>query len=110
MNLNRRRWIVLSALLLLAPPEAAAQGRLEDYQRAQQFLPGNLRHLVYVADVSPHWIEKTSRFWYRKTGTAGAEFVLVDAEQNTSAPAFDHARLAMAMSQAAKQVVASPPL
>jgi len=107
MNLNRRRWIVLSALLLLAPPEAAAQGRLEDYQRAQQFLPGNLRHLVYVADVSPHWIEKTSRFWYRKTGTAGAEFVLVDAEQNTSAPAFDHARLAMAMSQAAKQVYSS---
>jgi len=107
MNLNRRRWIVLSALLLLALPEAAAQGRLEDYQRAQQFLPGNLRHLVYVADVSPHWIEKTSRFWYRKTGTAGAEFVLVDAEQNTSAPAFDHARLAMAMSQAAKQVYSS---
>ena len=66
MNLNRRRWIVLSALLLLALPEAAAQGRLEDYQRAQQFLPGNLRHLVYVADVSPHWIEKTSRFWYRR--------------------------------------------
>ena len=91
------------ALLLFALPQAIGQGTLADYQRAQQFLPGNLRHLVYVADVSPHWIEKTNRFWYRKAGPKGSEFVLVDAEQNTSVPAFDHARLAVALSHAAKQ-------
>ena len=47
------------ALLLLVSAGALAQGSLQDYQRAQQFLPGNVRDLVYVADVSPHWIEKT---------------------------------------------------
>ena len=41
---------------------------LQDYQRAERFLPGNVRHLVSVADVSPHWIEKTNRFWYRRVG------------------------------------------
>ena len=27
------------------------KARSQDYQRAEQFLPGNVRHLVYVADV-----------------------------------------------------------
>ena len=101
-----RLWIAAAALLF-ASPTAHAQGKLEDYQRAQQFLPGNLRHLVYVADVNPHWIEKTSRFWYRKTSPQGSEFVLVDANQNTTAPAFDHARLAESLSRATKHEISA---
>jgi len=103
MNLDCRSWILAVILFTLTLPQAVAQGTVADYQRAQQFLPGNLRHKVYVADVNPHWIEKTNRFWYRKDGPSGAEFVLADAEQNTRAPAFDHARLAEALSKAAKQ-------
>ncbi|HYA63639.1 MAG TPA: DPP IV N-terminal domain-containing protein [Candidatus Sulfotelmatobacter sp.] len=103
MNLARHSSIFSLGLFLLTLPQAVAQGTLEDYQRAQQFLPGNLRHRVYVADVFPHWIEKTNRFWYRRTGPKNSEFVLIDAEQNTSAPAFDHVRLAEALSKAAKQ-------
>ena len=80
-----------------------AQGTLEDYQRAQRFLPGNVRHLIFIADVSPHWIEKTNRFWYHRVGPKGADFVLVDADHNTSAPVFDHAQLAAALSRATKQ-------
>jgi dipeptidyl-peptidase 4 len=103
MRSVHRRWGLTVLSLSLFAANASAQGKLEDYQRAQQFLPGNLRHLVYVADVSPHWIEKTNRFTYRKAGPDGSEFVLVDTEQNTSAPAFDHARLAAALSHATKQ-------
>jgi len=87
---------------LLTPARAVAQGTLEDYQRAERFLPGNLKHVVSSADVEAHWIEKTNRFWYRRVSPKATEFILVDAEQNTSAPAFDHARLAAALSQAAK--------
>jgi hypothetical protein len=50
-----------------------AQGTREDYQRAEQFLPGNLRHRVYIADVAPHWVAKTNRFWFRKSSPKGAE-------------------------------------
>ena len=103
MNSDRRPRIIATALLLLSASVALAQGSLEDYQRAERFLPGNVRHLVYVADVMTHWIEKTNRFWYRRPGLNDAQFVLVDAEQNTSGPAFDHERLAAALSHAAKQ-------
>src|SRR5208282_4440999 len=91
------------AFLFFVALQVRAQGTLEDYQRAQKFLPGNARHLFTSGDVMPHWIEKTDRFWYRSTGPKGSEFILVDAEQNTSNPAFDHARLAEGLSHAAKQ-------
>jgi len=98
-------WLVrfLLATSLIAPAQAFADGKLEDYQRAQQFLPGNVRHIVYLADVNPHWIQKTSRFWYRKASPAGSEFIVVDAERNSSAPAFDQARLAASLSGADKR-------
>jgi dipeptidyl-peptidase-4 len=89
-------------ILCLAGPACLAQGSRENYQRAEQFLPGNLRHHLYVADVTPHWIAKTNHFWYRKAGPKGAEFLLVDPGHNATKPAFDHARLASALSQEAK--------
>src|SRR5215472_4769706 len=103
MNLQRRVSLVSAVVFLCLLPHAAAQGTREDYERAQKFLFGNLRHQVYIADVNPRWIEKTSRFWYRKAGMQSTEFVLVDPVKNTSEPAFDHARLAAALSHAAKQ-------
>jgi len=103
MRSIRRCCSIAIALLILASPAALAQGSLQDYRRAEQFLPGHVRHLVYLADVSPHWIEKTNRFWYRRVGLKDTQFILVDAERNTSVPAFDHARLAAALSRADKQ-------
>ena len=106
-----RSWILACIVIAsVLVPCLAAQGTREDYERAQQFLPGNLRHVFYLADVNPHWIQKTSRFWYRKAYPNGSEFILVDAEKNTSAPAFDHARLATALSQADKREHSAPDL
>ncbi len=79
-----------------------AQSSKENYQRAEQFLPGNLRHHLYVADVTPHWIGKTNHFWYRKVSPKGTEFLLVDPGQTTTKPAFDHTRLAAALSKELK--------
>ncbi len=109
---SSHRFLQIIAVLspFLALPAALAQGTLDDYQRAERFLPGNVRHLVYVADVSPHWIEKTDRFWYRKVGLKDVQFILVDAEKNTSSPAFDHERLATALSRATKQEYAASAL
>lgn len=81
----------------VAATQSSEPGTLADYQRARQFLPGNLRHSIYVADVSPHWIDKTNRFWYHKVSPKGSEFILVDAERNTAGPAFDHEKLAAAL-------------
>jgi dipeptidyl-peptidase-4 len=104
-------WIVhLSLLLSEATVPAMAQGTPEDYLRAQQFLPANLRRSVYVADVSAHWINKTNRFWYQKVSPKGSEFVLVDANHNNSASAFDHERLAAALSRGSKRRYSSSEL
>lgn len=78
---------------------AIAQVTREDYQRAEQFLTGNLRHKLHVADVEPHWIAKTNRFWYRKASPKGVEFFLVDSSQGITKLAFDQARLATALSK-----------
>ena len=88
--------------VLVASLVSLAQGTLEDYQRAQHFLPGDLRYSIYVADVSAHWVGKTNRFWYHKVSPKGSEFILVDADHNTVAPAFDHEKLAAALSRNTK--------
>ena len=95
----RRAWLLVF-VVGLATQTATAQGTREDYQRAEQFLPGNLRHRLYIADVAPHWVAKSNRFWYRKSGPKGAEFLLVDPAQNATKPAFDQIRLAAALTHA----------
>ena len=98
-----KKFAIICIMCLLNLHSAFAQGTSEDYQRAQRFLPGNLRHIVFVADVEPHWIEKTNRFWYRRISPKGIEFILVDADKNTVAPVFDHTELAKKLSQASNR-------
>ena len=99
------RFVFLALLAGVMAAPVLAQGTLQDYERAQQFLPGNVRHLVVDGTVLPNWIGKTSRFWYRKEAAGGSQFILVDPEKNTSGPAFDHARLAAALSRAMRHPV-----
>ncbi|MCH8293490.1 DPP IV N-terminal domain-containing protein [Candidatus Poribacteria bacterium] len=77
-----------------------SQGTLEDYQRAEQFLEPNVNHLVRNEQVTPNWINESNRFSYKRQLPDGKQFLLVDASQNTREPAFDHERLATALSQA----------
>src|SRR5438876_711365 len=107
---NAKHWCSLLLLCVLAGPQLRAQGSLQDYQRAQGFLPGNLRHSIYVADVSAHWIDKTNRFWYHKVSQKGSEFIAVDAEHDTMGPAFDHEKLAGALAIASKRQVSASDL
>lgn len=87
---------VISVLIALTP--AQAQGTRADYERAQKFVGGNVEKLVRVADIKPHWVEETARFWYRQPGP-DKEFLVVDAAKNTRGPAFDHAKLAAVLSK-----------
>src|SRR5207244_13294136 len=95
-----RTLAVVAVVVCLSVPICPAQGTREDYQRAQQFLPGNLRHRGYIAEVIRHWIAEKRRLWYRKAGTKGTAFVLVERQRNTSSPAFEHARSDVALAQA----------
>jgi dipeptidyl aminopeptidase/acylaminoacyl peptidase len=96
---------VLPLLLLAAPvvaqqPETPDSLTLADYQRAERMLGTFTSPLVLGATVRPTWFDD-GRFWYRNTIAAGAEFVVVDPARRRRARAFDHARMAVALSAAA---------
>ena len=56
---------------------------------------------VFRNSVQPNWFSNGDRFWYRvKVSSEVSEFVLVDAKAGTRTPAFDHDRLAKALSDA----------
>jgi dipeptidyl-peptidase-4 len=82
------------------------QGKLvlteEDYLRAEKFLSFHTDPLVYGGSVRPTWIDENT-FWYRNTIPEGNEFVLVDVETKTRKRAFDHKKLASALSKALEE-------
>ena len=108
MTLRPRTRVFLLLLVFASGATlASAQGRRDDYEKAGRFLTESIRDLAYDGMVDPQWIGKTTRFWYRKEGPFGKQFMLVDAAALTSAPAFDHDRIAAELSSATKQSVSA---
>jgi len=81
-------------------PALSAQGTLADYQRAQG-LQAKARGLVINTAGAINWIGDSDRFWYSRPVKGGTEFMLVDAVAGVKKSAFDHDRLAAAISVAA---------
>jgi dipeptidyl-peptidase 4 len=100
MNPLVRHVGLLSVFALATVVPAVAQVTASDYARAEQFLPQNARKLAFTLEVAPNWIEKSDRFWYLRDARAGKTFMIVDPVAGTSAPAFDHQRLAAGLSSA----------
>jgi len=86
--------------VLTSLPTAQSQVVAEDYARANS-LRTRVQDKVFDTVESATWIEGTAKLWYRKSVRGGDEFVLVDAAAASKEPAFDHARLAQAISSAA---------
>lgn len=103
-------WIAAAGLLGFVPGQLRGQGTLANYRSAESFLKGNLPAKIELADSTPHWFGDSNQFWYLKNGPDGKHFIAVNAERNTQQPAFDHARLATALSLAAGKTYASDKL
>ena len=100
-------------LLLLLARALAAQVTPADYERALG-LQDKYRNLALHLPSSPEWIEGTHRFVYSRTVAAPAyqgqgrerenepahEYILFDADTRESRLAFDHDKLADALSKA----------
>src|SRR5438876_11719050 len=104
--MKSRNILNLTVLILVTAPPVIAQQTdpprtltPADYTRAEKWMPYNTNPLVFRAGVRPTWVAD-ERFWYRITTPEGSEFLLVDAAKGTRAPAFDHAKLAAALSTA----------
>jgi dipeptidyl aminopeptidase/acylaminoacyl peptidase len=72
-----------------------------DYAQAEKFMNYNLNPLVYHSVEKPVWLAD-GRFWYRDAGPGGVTYTLVDPVKGTKGPAFDHVKLAAAMTAAAE--------
>jgi len=99
----KRQWIKARIVIffLIVPGAFSSlwgEVTVEDYKRAD-FFRKKAAELVAHDAVVPHWIGKTSRFWYRCRVPGGKRFILVDPGEKSRAPAFDHARLAAALSR-----------
>jgi dipeptidyl aminopeptidase/acylaminoacyl peptidase len=93
-------WTLALVVTALAPPSpAAAQGTPADYERANG-LRVTYEGLVSNVPGPATWIGATDRFWYRKASKGDVAFVMVDARTGQRRPAFDHDRLAAALSKA----------
>ena len=90
-----------SAYMAARPQEAGSARAITsaDYAHAEKFMGYNTNPLVYHA-VHPQWTAD-ERLWYRDAGPEGDKFVLFDPVKLTKEPAFDHAKLAAALSLAA---------
>ncbi len=80
-------------------PSLWGQGTLADYQRAQE-LQAKARGLVVNTPGTITWIGESDHFWYPRTVKGGTEFMLVDAGAGLKKLAFDHDKLAAAISTA----------
>ena len=91
---------ILTFCVTAASLPLQAQGTATDYERS-----GKLYRLtqkkVFKDRVSPHWLADNRRFWYRNDLPGAArEFILVDALKGERNLAFDHTRLAAALTKA----------
>jgi dipeptidyl-peptidase-4 len=102
------RWGLLAIFAVCsAIPSAAQQSHspapraftADDYKQAEKFMTYNTRPLVFH-EVRGKWMPE-DRYLFRDSGPEGSEFVILDAAHGTRQPAFDHARLAAALSAAA---------
>src|ERR1700733_9048295 len=92
---------LLFSLTLLASAQRVFTAA--DYAHAEKFMTYNTASLVFQNAVRPTWLPD-DRFWYRNPLADGAEFILVDPARGTRLPAFDHAKLAVALSKASATV------
>lgn len=105
-------WLLAVVLCVgMAPGTANAEDDLlAAYRRAEALLPENVEPELRKTQLRPRWLEGTDRFWYRVAERAGHHFVLVDAARNERTAAFDHGRLAQALTRLLGRAVSAQAL
>ena len=91
---------IICAYILLANAQDALTAK--DYQNAEALMGYNAQKYIDRIGVAPNWLPG-DKFWYRILTPAGSEFILVDPAKGTKTTAFDHEKLAAALSTAPRR-------
>ncbi|WP_260735426.1 S9 family peptidase [Tunturiibacter lichenicola] len=96
--------IVVGCCLTVSGMAQGTQLTSADYARAEKFMGYNVNSLVYHGVARPTWMAD-GRFWYKDFGPDGLTLMVVDPARGTTAPAFDHVKLAKALTAAVNGAV-----
>lgn len=88
-------------------PVKPVKATLADYQRAQRYGSQAIGALVRGGGGDIHWVPGSDQFWFRRDMPDGRQFIMVDAASGHRGPAFDHDRLAAALSGAVSRKVSA---
>jgi dipeptidyl aminopeptidase/acylaminoacyl peptidase len=91
--------VLMAVGVIPALAQAPAALTAADYARAEKFMGYNVNPLVDHGSLRPHWLAD-DRFWYRDSTGPGVQFLVVDAPTGVRTPAFDHGKLAAALTTA----------
>jgi dipeptidyl aminopeptidase/acylaminoacyl peptidase len=98
-----KKYVLLLTGFALTLSANAQQGKSfsnQDYERAEKFMAYNTEALIDKGNLRPTWLTG-DRFWYSVGTAQGTQFILVDPAKKVKAPAFDHQKMATALSAAA---------
>jgi dipeptidyl-peptidase 4 len=87
-------------LLLTAASSAYSQlppANTANYGAAAHFSPKKLEKMVFSTTVEPHWLKKSTRFWYMYETSEGKKWYIVDPAKGEKKPLFDNDHLAAAI-------------
>jgi Tol biopolymer transport system component/dienelactone hydrolase len=84
--------------LLTIQASTFAQGKIEDYQRAESY-NGLLQNKVYYAPNLFTYLAGKQQFFYTMLTPKGTAFMVVDLKESSKKPAFDQQKLAEALSK-----------
>ena len=93
-----------TVLFLFSCSTEKDQVTLADYERAESFLFSSTNQLVYGTVSSQSW-QEDGRLIYRKSLKEGGEYVLANPIDGTKTPAFDHAKMADALSEISEREI-----
>ncbi|SMC57321.1 S9 family peptidase [Pedobacter nyackensis] len=91
-----KKYLLVVTGFALTLSAMAQQGKSltdKDYERAEKFMYYN----IDKDNLSPNWLTG-DRFWYSIATTQRTEFILVDPAKKGKSPAFDHQKMATALS------------
>ncbi|MGF1923408.1 MAG: DPP IV N-terminal domain-containing protein, partial [Bacteroidia bacterium] len=81
---------------------SAQQGKTftaKDYEHAEKFMSYHTEPYIDRGSIRPNWLSD-DKFWYQAISTSGTEFILVDSKNKSKILAFDHQKMANALSLA----------
>src|ERR1700749_4285417 len=89
--------IIPFAMAISANAQQGGALTAKDYERAEGQMAASLQPLVEQGGIRPNWLPD-DRFWYRTPATEGNEFMIFNPAKGTKAAAFDHQKMAGALS------------